>query len=156
MALSLQTGRPVRSPAEVVKLDYESNIVPAEATGVELSLDEGPSLVYRERDLPVLAFEEVGSEKKILSSSMISIGKERSKTATRNESGCENEVQGAEVKEIKTEVNKNEITVKSREVEPEKSKKANTENAKAVRTIKSKDLERKVKEEDIFDIFITT
>lgn len=72
------------SPEEVVEPDDEGNVARGEASsGVEICLKENSSLVYGGGDLPVPKAGEVGSKKKKLSSSMISVGKKESRTATR-------------------------------------------------------------------------
>lgn len=72
----VQIKPPALSRAEVVLLDDEETVVRGEASPVvKLCLERSPSLVYEEREPPVLNVQEVISRKRKLSSPMTSIGK---------------------------------------------------------------------------------
>lgn len=91
--------RPARSRAKVVELDDEENFVRAEAIcGVKRCLEDGPSLLYGRGDPPVPKVKEVGSKKRKDSSSLISIGKAKRRTATRSGGGKEDGVQRIKTK----------------------------------------------------------
>lgn len=82
-ARTLDVKRPAKSPAEVVKLDDKRDFMSGEAFfGIEHCLERSPSPVYVEEEPPAPKVKKVNSKKRMLSSTMISIEKDRSKTAT--------------------------------------------------------------------------
>lgn len=88
----LQLDLPSRTPAKVMKRDDERIVVLVETSSrVELCLEKCPSFAYNEVDRPASRDKEVGSKKKKLSLSIMSIEKEKRKVARsiegRNEGG---------------------------------------------------------------------
>lgn len=78
------------SREEVVWPDDEKSAVRGEAfSRVKLCLEKSPSLVYEEGESTVPNGRAVGSEKRTLSWSMISVRHKKWKTATRSRTGKE-------------------------------------------------------------------
>lgn len=122
----LYVGRPSRSCAEVVDLDDAKLALRAKvSSGVELFLEEGPCLAYRGEELAVPKARMVRSQKRKPLSSMISIEKKK-KTATSCESDEEHGVRRVETKEVRMEVEEEEVKRGSEELETENIKKVGT------------------------------
>lgn len=72
----LQIKRPASSPTEVEELDDEGIAVRRESFfGFELFVEESPSFAYGEGELPLSKVEEVDLMKRMLSSSMVLVGR---------------------------------------------------------------------------------
>lgn len=122
-----------------MKLDDEGNVGRAEpSSGAVLYLEEGPSLVYEEREPPAATVKEVGSRKRKLSSSVISIGEMNRSTPTLSRGEEEDYVQRAQKIEAEIEVDKEEITMVSSEVEAKNITEVETEKTVEMGTKKPK------------------
>lgn len=96
-AYLLQFERPAGSPAPLVELDDEGDVVNGEASSsVELCLEDIPSPLYGGEAQPVPIAREIGSKKRRLSSFLILTRRMRSGAATRSEGGGGEKVRGAE------------------------------------------------------------
>lgn len=104
------------SLANVVKLDDEEKFVGGEPSGVELCLGKFPSLLDGRVQSPAAKVGEMGSKKQKVSSSMTSVGKRRDKTATRGESGEEDEIREAESEEMAAEMDEEDVASRRRKI----------------------------------------
>lgn len=129
------------SRSEVVEPDDEGNAVRRKTSfEVELCLEEGLSPVYKEGERPVSKMKEMGSKKRELLSSIISVGKKHGKPATRRESRKEEGIRRDETEEVRIEVNEEALAVVSREVSTENTKKVGTERTKQMGTENSEEV----------------
>lgn len=112
----LQIKQPAGCCVQVAKLDDEGNVLRGEvSSAIELCLEESPSLLYEKEEYPAPEVRDVVSNKEKLSSSTISISKNKNKTATRSEGGEEDGLRGAEPKEVGVEVDEWKLTMVSKE-----------------------------------------
>lgn len=100
---SLLTEKSAMSRAEIEKLNDKISVLRGESfSGLELCLERGTPLVYGRKNAQVPGASKVGSKKRDLSSSMIMIGKKKSKTAVGGGGSEKDVVRVAERKETRT------------------------------------------------------
>lgn len=106
--------------AKVVELNDKEKFVRREASpGVKLSLKNGPSLVYGREEPPVPEAKDVHSKRRKLSTSMISIRKEKRETATSSGGREEARIKKTETEQIETKLGEEKITTLSEVVKTE-------------------------------------
>lgn len=101
--------------------------------------------MYGKGKQPVPKSKEIGSKMKTLSSSVMSIEKNKSKTAARCKRREKDGVRVAEIKEVGVEVDEEEIAAVSKEIKMKNIKEVEKENAKEMGIENSEEVEGDVK-----------
>lgn len=115
-AYSLQIKAPDTFRAEIVELDKESNNASADAAcAVKICLEEGPFFVYKEKCAPAPRAREILSKKTMLSSSIVSIGRKKRKTATRSGGGENDGLREAETEQVRIETGEENLKLVGKE-----------------------------------------
>lgn len=98
--------------------------------GVQLCLERVPIFAYEEAEPRAAKANQIGLRIRNPLSSLISTRRQKRKISTRSREGNKDRVQGLQTKKFDIEVDEEQVTIVSREVQVEINKEMGTKNSK--------------------------